>query len=109
MTTPSRKSIIHKISKHFQTSIIGSIARFEDNFGYLWGHNSDKPLTEKQKEFLDLWEYTRTSILNHGNNKMREAIDNIVQYLEEENNQLRYKLTLINPNYLNQNRKEDQS
>ena len=102
----SRKSVIHQISKRFQTTIIGALARFENNFGYLWGHNSDKPLTERQKEFLDLWEFTRTSILNHGNNQMREAIDEIIEYLEQaEKNALKYKITLIDPNY-NENRKD---
>lgn len=96
----SRKSVIHQISKRFQTTIIGSLARFENHFGYLWGHNSDKPLTDLQKEFLDLWEFTRTSILNHGNNQMREAIDEIIEYLEQaEKDALKYKITLIDPNY----------
>lgn len=106
MKNNSRKSIVHQISKRFQTTIIGSLARFEDEFGHLWGHDSEKELTQRQKEFLDLWEYTRTSILNHGNNQMREAIDEIIQYLEQENDALRYKLTLINPINKNNQREE---
>ena len=103
----SRKSIVHQISKRFQTTIIGSLARFEDHFGYLWGHNSDKPLTDRQKEFLDLWEYTRTSILNHGNNQMRDSIDEIIEYLDQEHDTLKYKLTFVNPlNNKNNNREE---
>jgi hypothetical protein len=101
----STKSIIHQVSKRFQTSMIGSLARIEDNFGYLWGHNSDKPLTDKQKEFLDLWEYTRTSILNHGNNQMRDAIDEIMEYLEQNDPNAKYKITFIDPNYTD-NRKD---
>jgi len=93
----SKKSIVQQLSKRFQTTIIGSLARFEDQFGYLWGIDSDKPLTDKQKEFLDLWEYTRTSILNHGNNQMRDAIDEVIDHLEQETDNLRYKLTFINP------------
>lgn len=93
----SKKSIVQQLSKRFQTTIIGSLARFEDQFGYLWGIDSDKPLTDKQKEFLDLWEYTRTSILNHGNNQMRDAIDEVIDHLEQETDNLRHKLTFINP------------
>jgi hypothetical protein len=93
----SRKSVIQQLSKRFQTTIIGSLARFEDQFGYLWGLNSDKELTDRQKEFLDLWEYTRTSILNHGNNQMRDAIDEVVDYLEQETDIARHRLTFINP------------
>jgi hypothetical protein len=92
----NRKGIINQISKRFQTTIIGSLARVEDNFGYLWGHNSDKELTEKQQEFADLWEYTRTSILNHGNNQMREAIDEVIDYIEQENQLYKYHFIINN-------------
>lgn len=94
----NRKGIINQINKRFQTTIIGSLARFEDNFGYLWGLNSEKELTDKQKEFLDLWEYTRTSILNHGNNQMRDAIDEIIDYVEQENDLYRYHFIIKNKN-----------
>lgn len=96
--TKYKKGIINQINKRFQTTIIGSLARFEENFGYLWGHNSDKDLTEKQKEFLDIWEYVRTSILNHGNNQMREAIDDVIQHIEEQNNFYKYNFIIKNQN-----------
>jgi len=92
----NKKGIINQINKRFQTSIIGSLARFEDNFGFLWGHNSDKELTDKQKEFLDLWEFTRTSILNHGNHQMRTAVDDVIEYIEEENRYYRYNFIIKN-------------
>lgn len=94
----NRKGIINQINKRFQTTIIGSLARFEDNFGYLWGQDSSKSLTDKQKEFLDLWEHTRTSILNHGNNQMREAIDEIVDHIEQENSLYKYHFLIKNKN-----------
>lgn len=101
----SRKSIIHQVSKRFQTTIIGSLARIEDTFGYLWGHDSYEELTDQQQHFADMWENIRTSILNHGNNQMREAIDEIIEYLDIENDTMKHKITLINPSYLN--KKED--
>lgn len=91
-----RKGLINQINKRFQTTIIGSLARFEDSFGYLWGHNSDKELTAKQQEFSDMWDYVRTSILNHGNNQMREAIDEIIQYIDRENDFYRYEFIIKN-------------
>lgn len=100
----SRKSIIHQLAKRFETTIIGSLARIENNFGYLWAHNSDNELTAQQKKFEDLWEFTRTSILNHGNKQMREAIDDVLTYLEQENDELKYKLTLINQPPLSNNK-----
>jgi|694.fasta_scaffold01292_9 hypothetical protein len=97
MNRQHKKGIINQISKRFQTTMIGSLARFEDAFGYLWGHNSDKPLTDKQLEFLESWDYVRTSILNHGNNQMREAIDEIIDHIEKEQELYRYHF-LINKN-----------
>jgi hypothetical protein len=91
-----KKGIINQLSRRFQTTIIGSLARFEDTFGYLWGHNSDKDLTEKQKAFLDNWEYVRTSILNHGNNQMREAIDDVIEHIEDQNNFYKYNFVIQN-------------
>lgn len=94
----NKKGIINQITKRFQTTIIGSLARFEDAFGYLWGHDSNQELTDKQQEFLDMWDHARTSILNHGNNQMREAIDEIIQHIEEENNLFRYHFIIKNKN-----------
>lgn len=91
-----KKGIINQVTKRFQTTIIGGLARFEENFGYLWGHNSDKDLTEKQKEFADMWDYVRTSILNHGNNQMRQAIDEIIEHIEHENSLYRYHFVIKN-------------
>lgn len=101
--TQSRKSIINQLAKRFETTIIGSLVRIEDNFGYLWAHNSDQKLTAQQQKFEDLWEFTRTSILNHGNKQMREAIDDVLAYLEQTNDELKYKLTLINQPQLTEN------
>lgn len=99
MSRSSKRSIIQQLSKRFETTIIGTLARIEDNFGYLWGYNSDKDLTDKQKEFEELWEFTRTAILNHGNKQMREAIDEVIEYIHNENDSLKYKLTLFNTDH----------
>jgi len=90
----NKKGIINQVTKRFQTTIIGSLARFEDTFGYLWGHNSDKELSAKEQEFLDMWDYVRTSILNHGNGQMREAIDEIIDHIEKENYLFKYHFTI---------------
>ena len=91
-----KKGIINQVKKRFQTTIIGGLARFEESFGYLWGYNSDRDLTEKQKEFADMWEYVRTSILNHGNDQMRQAIDEIIDHVERENDLYRYDFIIKN-------------
>jgi hypothetical protein len=105
----NKKGIIQQISKRFETTIIGSLVRFEESFGYLWGLDSNKPLTAKEQDFLDMWEILRTSILNHGNNQMRMALDDIINYIEDENQQNKYRVTLINDNLKHKNDTGDQS
>jgi hypothetical protein len=56
----------------FKTTMIGSLARFEESFGHLWEEESPD-----QQEYLDLWEFTRNSVLNNGNKQMRAAINEI--------------------------------
>lgn len=86
--------IINQISKRFQTTIIGSLARFEENFGHLWDPDINRELSTKEQQFLDLWEQTRTSILNNGNNQMRQAIDEIIDYIENQNNLYHYNFLI---------------
>ena len=61
------------VEKRLQTTMIGALSKFEDNFGYLWGHNveNEEDLTPEQVEFYDMWERTRNQILNQGNNQIR--------------------------------------
>lgn len=76
-----KNNIYKQIEKRFQTSMIGSIARIEDYLGFMWGHNKNNlSLTEKNNH--ELWQDLRTEILNHCNYQMREALDDIKEYLD---------------------------
>jgi hypothetical protein len=97
-----RKRLDTIISTKIRTAFIGSIAHFEDSFGFLWGHGRDLgSLTDEEKQMRELWDQTRTSILNSGNNQLRAAqneiqlhvvswnrhhIDLVVKPKEEEDN-----------------------
>jgi hypothetical protein len=66
------------LNKRFQTTMIGSIYEFEENFGYLWGQEKDdQDLTESEKRFRLKWENTRNQILNNGNNQLRKCIKDL--------------------------------
>jgi hypothetical protein len=91
----NKSGIIQQIAKRFETTIIGSIARFEDSFGYLWGIDENNP-TPEQTKFLEAWDFVRTSILNHGNNQMRQAIDEVIDYLDNEK-AYKYHILFKNP------------
>lgn len=63
------------LTKRFQTTMIGALFEFEKTFGYLWGYDKDEnSLTDRELEFLDLWDATRNKILNNGNNQLRKAV-----------------------------------
>lgn len=66
------------LTKRFQTTMIGALYEFENNFGHLWGiDEDDNKVTEKQEKLREIWEYTRNSILNNGNNQLRKCISDL--------------------------------
>ena len=86
-------AIIKNIKKRFQTSMIGSLARIEDYFGFLWGFNKHNPNLNEQKN-LDLWEELRTEILNHCNHQMRLATEELEDFLEKQQDYYEYKFII---------------
>lgn len=78
---PKQLDITHNIQKRFQTSMIGSLARVEDYFGFMWGHDKDM-ISIEQSENRRLWEELREEILDHSNYQMRCAINDLKNYLD---------------------------
>lgn len=77
----SKKRLIKAIEKKAKTSMIGTLARCEENLGFLWGHDLDEEeLTREQLKYADIWENLRTEILNHCNSQLRAMIEEISQY-----------------------------
>lgn len=76
MNNSDKEELINRIYKNFQTTMIGSLARFEEKFGFLWENNH-----KDQDKYADLWEYTRNSILNNGNKQARAALDDLHHFL----------------------------
>lgn len=63
------------LTKRFQTTMIGALYEFEENFGHLWGlDKDDDELSNKEIEFREIWENTRNKILNNGNNQFRKCV-----------------------------------
>ena len=73
-------TIKEKISKRMQTTFIGAISRFETEFGYLWGHEEESPSPEQQNK-RNQWERLRKSILDHGNQQLRQLLKEIKEEL----------------------------
>jgi hypothetical protein len=61
------------MEKRIRTGFIGALARFEDYFGTLWGH--DKPpeqRTLQENLWYDVWLQCRNEVLNNGNKQIRD-------------------------------------
>ena len=77
----SKNRLMKNIEKKFKTAMIGSLARCEEKFGFLWGYGLElNKLTKEQQRFQIIWENLRTEILNHCNGQLRAAIEEIMQY-----------------------------
>jgi len=77
----SKKRLTNIIKKKFNTTIIGSLAAFEDQFGELWGHGLElRDLDDEQRYWRDIWMETRAKILDNGNANLRAAESELSQY-----------------------------
>lgn len=71
MQNNNLNKLMIQMEKRIQTTMIGALDKMEKNFGHLWGHYKDGPLTKEEAEFADMWDFTRNQILNQGNNQIR--------------------------------------
>ncbi len=74
----SRRRLEKIVSTKIRTSFIGALAAFEEEFGFLWGKDSDEnDLTKEERDMLELWIRARTSVLNNGNTQLRAVRNEI--------------------------------
>lgn len=77
----SRSRLGNIIFKKLQTAFVGSLSRFENYFGHIWGHGLEpEELNEEQKVYRAIWQECRDEILNNGNNQARGLRDELPQY-----------------------------
>jgi hypothetical protein len=95
----SNEDVEQLIRKRIQTTMIGALARFEENFGHLWGHYKDpsEPLTSEEEKFADTWDYTRNQILNQGNSQIRNLSKDLQNAISGNSNQTRYQYNFGKP------------
>lgn len=77
MTSDNRDLLIALAIKRLRTTMIGSLSKFENVFGYLWGQHkmNENDLTDQEIYFDNKWQDVRNNILNHGNQQIR-ALEN---------------------------------
>ncbi len=77
----SKQKFGNSLEKKFKTTMIGALAKFEERFGHIWGHDKkDDELTEEEQNAREVWLLVRTEILNNGNTQLRHAIDELSRY-----------------------------
>ena len=77
----SKRRLSNILKKKFDTTIIGSLAAFEERFGDLWGHGLQiNDLDEDQRYWREMWMETRSKVLDNGNANLRAAQNEISQY-----------------------------
>jgi hypothetical protein len=79
----SKRRLSKIVETKLKTSFIGALSNFEQEFGFLWGHEQEGDLTEEQEFMKEIWERTRTSVLNNGNNQIRAVKSEIANHSVE--------------------------
>ncbi len=76
----SKRRLGKIVETKLKTSFIGALSQFEQEFGFLWGHEQQGDLTDEQEFMKEIWERTRTSVLNNGNNQIRAVKSEIANH-----------------------------
>jgi len=87
----SKRRLLATLDKKFNTTMIGALARFEEEFGELWGHKSED-ITAEQAKYRERWQAVRDAVLDNGNKQRRAAQEEIAQYTMSWN---KYKTEFI--------------
>jgi len=74
----NEKILISNICKNIETTMIGSLARFESTFGYLWENDN-----ANADRFGEMWDYVRNSILNNGNKQIRNTVNELNKHFNK--------------------------
>lgn len=76
--TNDKQQLLYDIDKRFKTTMIGSLAQFEQKFAHLWEGEGDP---DRQQYYYDLWQDVRDEVLNNGNHQARCAIKELKSFL----------------------------
>jgi len=90
---------VQRAIKALETTMIGSLSKFENVFGYLWAHYKDNAdqLTEQEAYFDNMWQDVRNNILNHGNKQKRLLEEDLTKILSgNKNTRYNYRFPVIN-------------
>lgn len=86
MNNDNQDLILALAIKRLRTTMIGSLAKFENVFGYLWGQHkpNEQDLTDQELYFDNLWQDVRNNILNHGNQQIRKLQEDLEHLMRDK-------------------------
>ena len=67
-------------SKKMTTAFIGAIDAFEQSFSFLWG-GKDGPSSKEEEQWHELWQRTRTAVLDNGHSQLRGLLNEIENHI----------------------------
>lgn len=76
----SKKRLKREIKQRFVTTMIAALDKFEKGFGYLWGFDQDRDLTEQERISKEIWLAIRTEILDKGHAQRRSLEEELERY-----------------------------
>jgi len=103
MKRKNNVQIINQIETRIKTTMIGSLARFEEAFG---------ELLEQSDKYSDLWYDVRTKILNNGNHQIRlatEELEDFIYRMKNNPNAIDTKFEYKYKFYPKQDRSDDEN
>lgn len=89
----SKDRLAGNMKKKVQTTMIGALSSIEDHMGFLWGYNSDEPLSDDQEKLRQIYEELRSDVLDKGNTQIRNVDAELNQY-DVVWNRYRYQIPL---------------
>jgi len=89
----SKDRLSNTMKKKVQTTMIGALSSIEEHIGFLWGHDSDEPLSEDQEKLRQIYEDLRSDVLDKGNAQIRNVDTELSQY-DVVWNRYRYQIPL---------------
>ncbi len=79
-TDVAREVLEKEITRRLRTVMIGAISSLENNFGFLFAFNENRERTDEEMECLDIFNKTRSEILDRGNAQIRAVQDALDLY-----------------------------
>jgi hypothetical protein len=92
-----------EVIKAIKTTMIGALSSIEEKLGNIWGFKENRPLTEDEQYFAEVYQELRKEILDRGNGQIKAIKAKIDLY---ELDYVGYQMNLVLPTRRKENDEE---